>query len=327
MQVELLHVHQQTISCYSSDTLPTDGFLWLLADKSEIANLNATITKITGKALNERHLEDLKQPNHPCFYEGMTDYDLVILRSVSDMRDGSKRIFPVTTFIIFENLLVTVYDNRDKAIAKIRQTLSEQKRANPQNPSVLAEFCLGALVDQYLDIRPGLDNKLNTWQKKLLQVKATAVDWNSLLAFKTDVRRVRMLCEEQLDALNAWLTQMRLNAHHFARGMQEQMMINLNDVADHANRAFKLATQLQQELESLMQLHFTILSHRTNEIMRILAIVTCIFLPPNLITGIFGMNFTSVPDLSRPHAFYYAIFFMLMFSGILWLVFKWRKWL
>jgi magnesium transporter len=147
------------------------------------------------------------------------------------------------------------------------------------------------------------------------------------LVFKTDVRRVRMLCEEQLDAVNAWRTQMLLNAHHFNKEQQEQLIINLNDVADHANRAFKLATQLQQELESLMQMHFAILSQRTNEIMRILALVTCIFLPPNLITGIFGMNFTSVPDLSKPHAFYYAMFFMLVVSGGLWLFFKWRKWL
>lgn len=327
MHVELLHVHQQAISCYSKDEIPSDGYLWLLADKSEIDSVKNSISKLTGQALNERHIEDLKQANHPCFYEGMSDYDLIILRSVSDMREGPKRIFPVTAFVIFDKLLVTVYDSNDKAIPKIRQVLSEQKRTLPGHPEILAEFCLGFLVDRYLDIRASLDSKLNAWQKKLLQVKAKSVDWDALLAFKTDVRRVQMLCEEQYDVLNGWRMQMRLNAHHVDKNLQEQLLINLNDIADHANRAFRLATQFHQELDSLMQLHFTILGHRTNEIMRILALVTCIFLPPNLITGIFGMNFTSIPDLSKPHAFYYAIIGMILISIVLWLFFRWRKWI
>lgn len=325
--MEILHVNQQAISCYSKDQMPEQGYLWLLAEKSEIDNLRPIIQKFTGKVLYERHVEDLKQPNHPCFFEEMNDYDLIILRSVSDLSEGRRRVFPVTSFIIFEKLLVTVYDNKDKALTNIRATLSEQKRTIPQYAEILAEFCLGFLIDRYLDVRAGLDSRLSAWQKKLLQVKAKAFDWDALLAFKTDVRRIRMLCEEQLDAVTGWRTQMRLNAHHTDKMLQEQLLINLNDIVDHANRAFKLATQVQQELESLMQLHFTILSHRTNEIMRTLALVTCIFLPPNLITGIFGMNFTSVPDLSKPHAFYYAIFIMLVISGILWFFFRWRKWL
>lgn len=327
MNVELLYVHQQTISCYSQETLPKDGYLWLLVERSEAVDLKAWINKFTGKVLNERHVEDLKQQNHPSFYEAMSDYDLIILRSASELRDGPKRVFPVTTFIIFENVLITVYDKRDNAVQRIHTILSEQKRTVPLSTAVLAEFCLGFLIDRYLDIKQSIDNHLNVWQKKLLQIKANAVEWDALLAFKTDVRRIRMLCEEQMDTINAWRTNMHLNVHHVGRAQQEQLLVNLNDVADHANRAFKLVTQSQQELESLMQLHFTILSHRTNEIMRILALVTCIFLPPNLITGIFGMNFTSIPDLSKPHAFYFAVLLMLCLSAILWVFFKWRKWI
>jgi magnesium transporter len=176
MHVELLHVHQQAISCYSQDEIPKEGYLWLLLDKSEIAQLSTLIPKFTGKTLNERHFEDLRQANHPSFYDGMSDYEIIILRSVSDLREGSKRIFPVTTFIIFENLLVTVYDTNDKAIPKFHQILAEQKRTIPQSSIVLAEFCLGFLIDRYLDIRPALDKRLNTWQEKLLQIKAKAVD-------------------------------------------------------------------------------------------------------------------------------------------------------
>jgi Mg2+ and Co2+ transporter CorA len=326
MPVELLHVHQQTISCYLEKTLPSEGYLWLVADRSENIDLNSLINQYTGKTLNERHIEDLKQPNHPSFYEGMTDYDLIIFRCASDLKESAKRVFPVTVFIVFDKLLISLCDKRDDNLEKIRQLFADQKRTVPGTPETLAEFCLGFLVDRYLDVKQGFDTRLSAWQKKLLQVKSVKVDWDALLAFKTDVRRIKTLCEEQVDILNSWRTYMRLNTHHVDARLQQQLVINLNDVVDHANRAVKLATQLQQEVESLMQLHFTILSHRTNEIMRVLAVVTCIFLPPNLITGIFGMNFTSIPDLSKPHAFYFAVFFMLIFSALLWVVFRWRRW-
>jgi Mg2+ and Co2+ transporter CorA len=329
MNVELLYVHQQTISCYSEEKPPKDGYLWLLIERSEEIDLKAWISKFTKKTFNERHVEDLKQQNHPSFYEAMSDYDLIILRSVSDLREGPKRVFPVSAFIIFENVLITVYDKRDNALPRIRAVLTEQKRTVPLSTSVLAEFCLGFLVDRYLDIKQNIDSRLNLWQKKLLQIKsnASSVDWDALLAFKTDVRRIRMLCEEQMDTINAWRTNMHLNTHHIGRDQQQQLLVNLNDVADHANRAFKLVTQSQQELESLMQLHFTILSHRTNEIMRILALVTCIFLPPGLITGIFGMNFTYVPEIAKRDGFYVVTLFMLLLSVGLWFFFKWRKWI
>lgn len=325
--MELFHINQQTISRYSQDKLPKTGYLWLVTERSENVNINDWIIKMTGKGLNDRHLEDLKQNNHQSFYESVQNYDILIFRSVSEHKEEQRRFFNVSTFLCFEKVLITIYDKSNQTFAKIIQNFEEQKRSLPATTCILSEFCVNFLVDYFLDIKQGLDTRLNLWQKKLLQIKSQSVDWNALLAFKTDLRRIKMLCEEQVDVLNAWRTNMRLNSHHFASNIQEQLLINLNDVVDHANRALKLATQLQQEFESLMQLHFTILGHRTNEIMRILALVTCIFLPPNLITGIFGMNFTYIPDLSKPHSFYFALLIMGCFSGILWIFFKWRKWI
>lgn len=325
--MELFHIDQQIISSFSEERIPKTGYLWLVIERSEAANINDWIIKMTGKSLNDRHLEDLKQPNHQSFYESMPDYDILIFRSVSEHKEEQRRFFNVTVSLSFEKLLISIYDKNNQTFSKIHQLFEEQKRTIPQSPQLLAEFCVNFLVDRFLDIKQNLDTRLTLWQKKLLQIKSQSVDWNALLAFKTDLRRVKVLCEEQVDVLNGWRSNMRLNSHHIDPKVQEQLIVNLNDVVDHANRGLKLATQLQQEFESLMQLHFTILSHRTNEIMRILALVTCIFLPPNLITGIFGMNFTYIPDLSKPHSFYFALLIMAGFSSILWVFFKWRKWI
>lgn len=329
--MELFQIHNQKIVSYTTElkSLPKTGYMWLLLERSEPFDLNAWLKNL-GVELNPRHLEDIAQINHPSSYEGAgNEYEMVIFRSLSERKDsGHRRLFDSTTFVIFKNLLVTVYDHQHKEVSNFLSILASEKGGALSSPNILVEFCLDRFVSQVFDIKQMLDGKLTMWQKKLLQTRGRSQqDWMGLLDFKTDVRRIKMLCEEQLDTINAWHASLRVAVKEKPKPYVEQLMINLNDLAEHANRMVKLATQSQQELDSLLQLHFTILSHRTNEIMRIVALVTGIFLPANLITGIFGMNFTNIPDLRSPHGFISAIGTMLLISVVLLSFFRWRKWL
>jgi Mg2+ and Co2+ transporter CorA len=71
-------------------------------------------------------------------------------------------------------------------------------------------------------------------------------------------------------------------------------------------------------------MHFNAQSHRTNEIMRTLTVLTAIFLPLNLIAGIFGMNFEFIPLLHMSNGFWWAMVAMgLTAAGLV--LFFWRK--
>ena len=71
-------------------------------------------------------------------------------------------------------------------------------------------------------------------------------------------------------------------------------------------------------------MHFSALSHRTNDIMRTLTVLTAIFLPLNLITGFFGMNFDSLPLIHSARGTWVAIGAMAV-VGVSLLGFFWRK--
>ena len=71
-------------------------------------------------------------------------------------------------------------------------------------------------------------------------------------------------------------------------------------------------------------MHFSAQSHRANEIMRTLTVLTAIFLPLNLIAGIFGMNFEFIPLLHRSNGFWLAMVAMVITAAVL-LAFFWRK--
>jgi Mg2+ and Co2+ transporter CorA len=152
------------------------------------------------------------------------------------------------------------------------------------------------------------------------------MDWTGLLDFKADLRKLKAICEEQNDTLSAWRSSLRNDGKKpYFHG--ENILINLNDVIEHSHRMLILTTQFQGELESLLQLHFTILGHRTNEIMRTIAIITGVFMPANLIAGIYGMNFTNLPEVGNPHGLIHILALMAGFTALSLGIFRWLKWI
>jgi Mg2+ and Co2+ transporter CorA len=81
---------------------------------------------------------------------------------------------------------------------------------------------------------------------------------------------------------------------------------------------------MEQSAETAVQMHFNAQGNRTNDIMRTLTALTAIFLPLNLIAGIFGMNFEFIPLVHTTWGFWWALSTMLGITITLVLVF-WRK--
>ncbi len=82
--------------------------------------------------------------------------------------------------------------------------------------------------------------------------------------------------------------------------------------------------RLEQSTETVVQMHFSVQSNRTNDIMRTLTALTAVFLPLNLIAGIFGMNFDFIPLIHKQDGFWWAMGAMAVIAVALVLLF-WRK--
>ena len=96
------------------------------------------------------------------------------------------------------------------------------------------------------------------------------------------------------------------------------------DVLEHIERVLAHVRRLEQSAEAAVQMHFSALGHRTNDIMRTFTVLTAIFLPLNLVTGFFGMNFDAMPLIHRDTGVWVA-FGMMVAIGVGLGVFFWRK--
>lgn len=95
------------------------------------------------------------------------------------------------------------------------------------------------------------------------------------------------------------------------------------DVYDHIVQANELAENYRDMMINLQDLYLSNVNLKMNEVMKVMAVVTCLLAPATVIGGIFGMNFSRIPWLHNPNGFYIAVGLMLIIP--LWMIWMFKK--
>lgn len=298
--------------------LPKKGFLWINLDTNELQSSLHKIEQLTKVTINPHHLEDCLNPQHPATFDSMQDYDFLIFRNLDFPPDQGKIDTHTVCFILFEKLLLTI-TNKDETIQEVQKRSFESGRRQPNEIEHLIYLILNSIIDNFLALRVPLAAQLSQWQNRLLNENRRFINWKALLHFKSNIQKLYMLSEDQLDALSKWY-------ENFEEDLTPALNIRLDDLSNHILRVFRATKILENELDSLMELHYAVITKRTNEIMRILTVISAIFLPLTLITNIFGMNFKNITDITHPSAFYITLGTMVFIAITLIIIFRAKKW-
>jgi len=100
-----------------------------------------------------------------------------------------------------------------------------------------------------------------------------------------------------------------------------------NDAFEHTERLMTLSTLYKDLTDDLINGYISVTGHRLNQIMKVLTIVTTIFLPLTLLVGIYGMNFEYIPELKVKYAYFVLIGGMVTISTFLLLMFRKLRWI
>ena len=200
-------------------------------------------------------------------------------------------------------------------------------RGVPHNPADMMLRIVSHMVDGYLDLRRELSRQLDHWQAELLHPRTRFNRWDALLHARMALHQLEALCDDQHTAMQSWTES--LDSWRVAEGSTPQrehelLKIRSRDVLEHIDRVVQHVRRLEHNTETAVQMHFNVQGNRTNDIMRTLTALTAIFLPLNLIAGIFGMNFEFIPWLHQAWAFWWTLGTMASIALVMGLVF-WRK--
>ena len=324
-------------------------FIWVECSRDDVVNRaehwQQDIYAATGLWMNEYHLRDILNLEHPCAFDTLEDYDLLIFRKLITPDDQIKldtqaaekheRVFGLATtpisFMLTPQVLITVREQGNKEVESYIQRMEtvlsrpieehNKPRKLPATPLDLTLRLLNNMVDGYLDLRVPLTRRVEFWQQELLQGHRRFTKWHQLLQENMAFQQVENLCEEQIETLQELRDEIVDNYSHLKgkkrSEKQDIMLVRVDDLTSHIERIQKHTIRLRSAVQTAIDLHFSAIANQTNENMRILAIITAVFAPLTLFTGIYGMNFEFMPGLKHAQAFWIMLGVMVMTTLLL----------
>jgi magnesium transporter len=334
--------------------LPAAGFVWIGCARPEfearLAELQDALQRWTGGPLVDLHVSDLLNAQLPSQFDYTSWYDLMVFRRLAagiesagaegapTAASAQRALDTIDTspvgFVVFDRVLLTVHPSdcavREYFAQRLASLSPGELRATgrlPASPSDLMLRMVNHMVDGYLDLRRLLTRQLGQLQQELLSPKGRFHDWQVLLHSRNALHLLEDTCEDQRSAVQEWidgLDDWPDEADASARRERELLRVRARDVVEHIERVLGHVRRLEQSAEAAVQMHFSALGYRTNDIMRTLTVLTAIFLPLNLITGVFGMNFEFLPLIHTATGFWIALALMgLVAVGLV--TFFWRR--
>ena len=331
---------------------------------AQLGLIQASLQATTGLQLVDLHVSDLLNAQLPSHHDYTSQYDLLVFRRLataqSDMpepaaqgqapttprkRSGPPVLRRIDTspvgFALFDQLLLSVHPAdctvRDAYAARLLAAAPSDPREGraspaagvrqPTSPADLMLRVVNLMVDGYLDLRRELTRQLDHWQTELLKPRARYVNWSSLLEARLSLHQLDDTCEDQRTAVQSWIDELNTWASPDSGAGQRDLdllKVRSRDVLEHIERVVHHVRRLEQSTETAVQMHFSVQSNRTNDIMRTLTALTAVFLPLNLIAGIFGMNFEFIPLVHKQDGFWWAMGSMITIAASLVALF-WRK--
>jgi magnesium transporter len=227
-------------------------------------------------------VEDSMQELHYPKIEPYDGYLYIVLHGI-DFHDGDKGFSTHDVdFFLGPNYLVTVHDGHSRSIAELKENICRNPKMMAEGPVALFHRIVDAMVDRYRPEVEKLEDRLDQLEKAVFESPDPGLI-RSILAEKREVSGLRRIITPQRDVIG------RLARREFV-DISTEMAFKFRDVYDHLVRIADDSSMFQDRITGILDAHLTNVSNRLNEVMKVLTVVSTIFMPLTLLSGLFGMN-------------------------------------
>lgn len=291
------------------------GLTWIDVVAPEREELTAIATEF---GFHHTSVEDCLDPWHLPKYERTGDTTFVILRvfdsscapDASSVQETTRKIA-----VFYRAGLVVTVHRADLPVVRVARTRFGGEGKEPCTETLL----LGTLFNGALD----------SFDAPLDQAEAVAAEFEDAVLDETrrspDLHAIHNL-KRRVNGIKRILWQTNTVVQRLVPP-QERVGAVFQDVKENAESYYFYADQLLEEINNLLAIHVALSSHRTNEVMRVLTVFSAFFLPLTFIVGVYGMNFTFMPELQSRWGYPAVIGVMILVCAIIAGWFRRRGWL
>jgi magnesium transporter len=305
-----------------------------LADKIDLARgttwLNvhglgdATVMERIGTCFNLHPLvlEDIFNTEQRSKLEDYGDYLYVVLKTFAYENKGSEEEIDSdqVSLILGKNFVLSFLETDCVQFATVRERLHSGKgQIRKEGADFLMYGLIDAIVDGYFVILERLDEKTEALESELI-----ANPRPSTLHSIYRLKREGVFLRKSLWPLREVISSLqRGDSPLFTRNT----LLYLRDIYDHTIHIIESVESLRDLTAGMLDIYISSVSYRISTVMKVLTVITTIFMPLSLIAGIYGMNFKYLPGLEWDWGFFAVMGAMAAISAGMLALFRWKKWL
>ncbi len=247
--------------------------------------------------------------------ETYANHNLIIARAPLLDDDGDLSV-PQVCFIVGEGFLITFQERYLGFFDGVRERISRGGgQLRKHGADYLAYALIDAMVDRYYPVAQQLSDAIEDLEDWVVENPHPDV-LKRIHAIRRELVILRRIGHPQREAINAML---RPQSPFFT----DEVQIFVRDTRDHIAQIVELIDSTREMASDLADAYLSNVSHRSNEIMKVLTLMASIFIPLTFIAGVYGMNFEYIPELSNPVG--YFIVWAVMIGTAVFMVFFFRR--
>jgi magnesium transporter len=302
--------------------LENDAVTWLdvrgLGSESVLRNVGEAFS------LHRLVLEDVVNvPQRPKI-EQYEDQLVIISRMVTPHSNGQGFFNEQVAFVLGPHYLLTVQEEPElDCFESVRDRIRHRRgQIRELGPDYLAYALLDSIIDGFFPVLEDFGERIEALEEEVIR-NPTRPSVEKIYRLRRDLMVLRRAIWPQREMLNQLIRDR-------SPLLSEDVLPHLQDCYDHVVQVLDILESYRELAISLMDMYLSSVSNRMNEVMKVLTIISTIFIPLSFVAGVYGMNFDTqvspwnMPELSWPWGYPLCLLGMGCIAGGL-IVFFWRK--
>jgi magnesium transporter len=223
------------------------------------------------------------------------------------------------SIVLFERCVLTFEERHSDLLEPIRQRIRHHGLVARMGADFLAQAVIDTVVDGYYPLLEELGEEIEQLERDVINRPSRRV-LRRIHQIKNGLLTVRRGIYPQRDAIQAVL---RRDSELFTPASA----VYFRDAHDHAAQVVDVLESFRDIAAGLMEVYLTSVSNRTGEVMKVLTVMSTIFIPLTFLVGIYGMNFVWMPELKFWWSYPLLWIVMLAMAAVMLVYFKRRGWL
>ena len=305
----------------------SQGITWInISGLKDIASF-----KLLGETYDIHHLsvEDILNTEQQAKIEVFENYKFLTVKTVQKEKglcrgktngqgtDGF--IIDQISIIVMEKTIITIQETHGDSFGKIRKKILEGAGSiRRMGTDYIAYAIVDTVVDEYFIALDHLEDDIENFEDR-----AAKTSDEHFISEIQSTRKYLLQIKRAVLPLKENITAIKYQGIFFANADLKPF---LHDLTEHLSNVIITVDHHREWLSGIMDLNLSVLSHQTNKVMKVLAMISTIFIPLSFIAGIYGMNFASMPELEYRFGYPIVLAVMGTIATVMVIVFKIRKW-